>query len=199
MSVELASPSLGLYWIPLGADTPIVAFSGRIYEAAHALANRRRRCDLYHAALIAKLDGQTTIIESAPVPDEHGRRDRGVVAEGAVGARVLGRFRIFRYEVRRWRDGLIPDLDHATDSPVAVTDDSEAIRLVLETLDQVPAPVWGRDEDGTGDMWNSNSVISWVLTLSNLIENAGPPPLHGRAPGWRAGIAVARRVSALPT
>ena len=33
---------------------------------------------------------------------------------------------------------------------------------------QVPTPVWGRDELGTGDMWNSNSVISWAIACGGL-------------------------------
>jgi hypothetical protein len=41
----------------------------------------------------------------------------GVVGEGAVGARAAGRFRLFRYEVRRWRDGVIPDVAEAVESP----------------------------------------------------------------------------------
>jgi len=38
-----------------------------------------------------------------------------VAAGGAVGARWAGRFRIFRYEVRRWLDGVIPDVGEAVD------------------------------------------------------------------------------------
>ncbi len=49
------------------------------------------------------------MIEQTPVPDAN-RAERGVVAGGAVGLRSAGRFRIFRYEVRRWRDGVIPDV-----------------------------------------------------------------------------------------
>ena len=35
---------------------------------------------------------------------------RGVVAEGAVGSSWAGRFRIFRYEIRLWPNGHIPDV-----------------------------------------------------------------------------------------
>ena len=52
----------------------------------------------------------------APIRDADGAQ-RGVVAEGAVGSRWARRFRIFRYEVRRWRDGVIPDVDEAVESP----------------------------------------------------------------------------------
>lgn len=137
----------------------------------------------------------STIVESAPVPDDEGRRYRGVVAEGAVGSRLLGRFRVFRYEVRRWPGGSIPDLAHAVASPVRITDDDELVRRSLETLAAVPAPVWGRDELRTGDMWNSNSVVSWMLTSAGLIGAAGSPPPGGRAPGWDAGVRAAERAA----
>jgi hypothetical protein len=34
--------------------------------------------------------------------------DRGVVCESPVGSPWLGHTRLFRYEVRRWRSGIIP-------------------------------------------------------------------------------------------
>jgi hypothetical protein len=37
------------------------------------------------------------VIEQAPIRDNNGK-ERGVVAEGAVGSRWAGRFRSFRYE-----------------------------------------------------------------------------------------------------
>jgi hypothetical protein len=42
-------------------------------------------------------------------------------------------------------------------------------------------------------MWSCNSVISWVLTRAGIDIGAIPLPPHGRAPGWDAGITVARR------
>jgi hypothetical protein len=68
--------------------------------------------------------------------------------------------RIFRYEVRRWRGGLIPDVDEAVESPQRLTDDADVARRVLDLVAAVPAPVWGRDELAAGEMWNSNSVIA---------------------------------------
>ena len=119
--------------------------------------------------------------------------ERGVVAEGAVGARAAGRFRLFRYEIRRWRDGVIPDVDEAVESPRRLSDDPDCARRLLELVPQVPTPVWGRDELGAGEMWNSNSTISWLLARSGLDVEAIPPPVGGRAPGWQAGIVIARR------
>jgi hypothetical protein len=42
-------------------------------------------------------------------------------------------------------------------------------------------------------MWNSNSVIAWVLATAGVDVDAVRPPDGGRAPGWDAGVAVARR------
>lgn len=187
---------LDLYWIPLGAGERagqgVVRFSGRVYEAIAAGFDHRSRQRLFHAALVATSDGATVFVEVAPVPDGNGRVDRGVVAEGAVGTRWLGRFRLFRYEVRRWSNGTIPDLSYAVDSPVHITDVPALVQDVLDGLADVPTPVWGRDAFGTGEMWNSNSVIAWALARSGLDGAAGVPPDAGRAPGWSSGIAAAR-------
>ena len=83
----------------------------------------------------------TYVIEQAPVHDWSGER-RGVVAEGSVGARWAGRLRIFRYEIRLWRDGRIPDVAEAVDSPRRLTNDEAHARRVLDLIGQVPTPVW---------------------------------------------------------
>ena len=71
-------------------------------------------------------------------------------------------------------------------------------RRLLELVGSVPSPVWGRDELGAGEMWNSNSVIAWLLARAGLPVEAIRPPAGGRAPGWAAGVAAARRQQALP-
>jgi hypothetical protein len=103
------------------------------------------------------------------------------------------RLRIFRYEIRRWRNGTIPDLAAAVASPVRITDDEAEIAAVLAAVPHVPTPVWGRDELHACEMWNSNSVVAWILTVAGLEESAGSPPAAGRAPGWGAGVTVANR------
>jgi hypothetical protein len=35
-----------------------------------------------------------------------------------------------------------------------------------------PRPVWGRDELGAGEMWDSNSVIAWLLLRSGVDTDA---------------------------
>lgn len=181
-----------LYWIPLGAGANVARLSGKFFEAASALASRRPRCDLYHSALVISAPEGHFVIEQAPVPDLEGER-RGVVAAGPVGTRWLGRFRVFRYEIRRWRDGEIPDINQAVGGPVRVTDDVEVAGRILEVLPSIPTPVWGRDELDAGEMWNSNSVVSWVLARSGVHTQTIHPPVHGRAPGWDAGLVVAAR------
>jgi hypothetical protein len=179
-----------LYWLPLGAGGHFVRLNGRVFEAVVAQLERRPAKALYHSALIVSLPEGEFVIEQAPVRDGDGAL-RGVVAEGAIGSRRAGSLRLFRYEIRRWRDGVIPDVDEAVDSPQRLTDDPRLARRVLELVPHVPTPVWGRDELGTGEMWNSNSVISWLLSRGGLDVDAVQPPAGGRAPGWHAGLVVA--------
>ncbi len=190
---------LDLYWIPLGAGTRVVRFSGRVYEGIAALVHRRPRCDIYHAALIVTTGHDTVAVEMAPIPDRNGRAERGVVAEGAVGLGWLGVWRIFRYEIRRWQNGVIPDLSEAIASPVRISDDPIVVGRVLDTLALVPTPVWGRDQLAGGEMWNSNSVVSWTLAAAGVDLARIPLPAGGRAPGWDAGRRVAARGSATVT
>jgi hypothetical protein len=181
-----------LYWLPLGAGGHFVRLNGRVYEALAARVERRRARDLYHSALQVQVSEGTYVIEQTPVPDLNGKQ-RGVVAEGAVGSRWAGRFRIFRYEIRLWHDGHIPDVAEAVDSPRRLSNDEDRARRVLDLVAQVPTPVWGRDELVTGEMWTSNSVIAWVIARSGIDTESVQPPAGGRAPGWQAGLVVARR------
>jgi hypothetical protein len=181
-----------LYWLPLGAGGSFVRLNGRVFEALSARIDRRPPGALYHSALIVRFAEATFAIEMTPVWAGHGAA-RGVVVEGPVGTRWAGRSRFFRYEIRRWRDGVIPDADEAVDSPRLLTRDPAIARCLLDLVPKVPSAIWGRDELGTGEMWNSNSVISWLIVLSGIDIEPIHPPAGGRAPGWRAGIVVARR------
>lgn len=183
---------VNLYWLPLGAGGHSVRYNGRVFEWVAAHLARRPVCDLYHAALQVRVGDERFVIEQAPVP----RGDpalRGVVAGGPVGSRWAGHLRLFRYEIHRWRDGVIPDIAEAVDSPRVLSRDLERAQRVLDLIASVPTPVWGRDELGTGEMWNSNSIMSWVITSAGLDVESIHPPAHGRAPGWQAGITIAYR------
>ena len=185
--------AVDLYWLPLGAGGHFVRMNGRIYEALAAWRGKRPRRDLYHSALIVAVPAGTFVIEQAwPIPSGD-KKQRGVVAEGPVGTERARSLRFLRYEVRRWRDGVIADLDEAVESPQRLTDDVILAERLLELVPEVPTPVWGRDEVRAGEMWNSNSLISWLIARAGLDIDAVHPPLRGRAPGWDAGVRVARR------
>jgi len=184
-----------LLWIPLGAGQHVVRLSGRAFEAMMAIVQRRPACDLYHSALVVTVPDGRYVIEMTPVPDQHGDR-RGVVAEGAVGSAWLGKLRVFRYEIHRWLDGVIPDADHAAATTTLQLETADAQRL-LDLVPSVPTPVWGRDELDAGEMWNSNSVTSWILHRSDIDTTQLAPPNGGRAPGWHAGLIVAARQEAM--
>ena len=156
-----------------------------------AARQHRARDDLYHAALVVEVDGDRWTIEIAPSPDSD-EAGRGVVATGPVGSRLIGGLRAFRYEVRCWRGGSIPDLEEAVGADRLATD-ARLARRVIDAVPGVPTPVWGRDELRAGEGWNSNSMVAWTLATACLPTDSLRPPPHGRAPGWDAGLVVAAR------
>lgn len=150
---------------------------------------RRDRRDLYHSALIVTTEDARWAIELGPEQKgEHGR-----VAGGSVGSVILGSSRLFRYEARCWRDGMIPDIEEAVASPVHLSTDPVVAARIIELAPKIPTLVWGRDELGTGEMWNSNSVTSWLLERAGIDTSEIKLPTNGRAPGWQAGVIVAKR------
>jgi hypothetical protein len=186
--------AVDLYWLPLGAGdaSHCVRWNGRLFEAVAARYQHRVPLDLYHSALEVCFGDDRFVIEMAPVWGNK-EADRGVVGEGAVGLPWLGRSRYFRYEVRRWRDGIIPDVAEAVASPRRLSATRAQARRVLELVPAFRTVTWGRDELATGDMWNSNSLISWLLARSGHDTATIAPRMHGRAPGWDAGLVVAAR------
>lgn len=152
----------------------------------------RPTANLFHTGLTLSLDDIVYAVEMGPVWNVSDA-DRGVVCEGPVGSRWLGRMRAFRYEVRCWPGGSIPDAVEAVDSPVRVTEDPTTVVALLDVLRDVPALTWGRDELGTGEMWNSNSVVAWALARAGNNMDSIKEPAGGRAPGWRAGLLLAHR------
>jgi hypothetical protein len=192
----MTADGVTLFWLPLGAGGHCVRRNGRLFEALVARHERRTARDLYHSALEVRLGGDRFVIEMTPVVGG-GTADRGVVRNGPVGSRLLGRSRLFRYEVRRWRDGLIPDVREAVAGPRIVSDDAARAEQVLRLVPLVPAYTWGRDESRTGEMWNSNSLTAWLLASSDHRMDTIGPPAGGRAPGWHAGLVVAARQAAV--
>lgn len=187
------APGIDLFWLPLGAGGHFVRLNGRIYEAiACRVDGRRASCDLYHSALEVRLPEARYVIESAPIRRSDGPV-RGVIGEGPVGTRWAGRFRLLRYELRVWRGGQIPDVGEAVESPRCLSSSSADAERLLKLAPFVPKPTWGRDELKAGEMWNSNSFIAWLITVTGLDVDGVRPPAGGRAPGWDAGVVVARR------
>jgi hypothetical protein len=114
--------------------------------------------------------------------------DRDVACQGPVGARWLGRSRYFRYQVRLWRDGVIPDVAEAVDSPQRLTTHIVQAQALLGLVPAFPTETWGRDDLGTGDMWNSNSLTSWLLAGIGLdADQIRPPTRRTRARMDRRG------------
>jgi hypothetical protein len=183
-----------LLWLPLGAGGHSVRLNGIVFEAVAARLERRAPRALYHAGLEIEVPEGRFVFEQAPA-GRSGASRRGVVAIGPVGSRLAGRVWLFRYEVRCWRDGAIPDAAEAVDSPRRLTTDTDVARRMLHLAPRVPTAVWGRDELGAGEMWNSNSVVAWLLETAGLAAGSIEPPAGGRAPGWHAGIVVARRTT----
>jgi len=177
--------AIDLYWLPLGAGGHSVRLNGRVFEAIAARLGRRSPCDLYHSALELQLPEGRYVIEMTPTP--RSAVPRRAVAEGPVGSRLLRRLRLFRYEIRCWRDGVIPDVAEAVDSPQRLSDDPATARRILELVGTCPTPVWGA-------RWNSNSLIAWLIAGSGIDPARARLPAGGRAPGWDAGISGPYRI-----
>jgi len=178
MPTEELAPSsarVDLYWLPLGAgdNTHCVRSNGRIFEWVTAHYRQREPLELYHSALEVRTGQGRFVIEMAPVWSTDAP-DRGVVGQGPVGLKWLGRSQLFRYEVRCWRDGAIPDVAEAVESPQRLGTDPARVEQLLSLAPTFPTVTWGRDELGTGDMWNSNSLISWLLAVvPRLVHQVG--------------------------
>jgi hypothetical protein len=192
-SVERNPEATGvtLYWLPIGAGGRFVRRNGRIFEALASRRQHRPAQDLYHAALEVWLEGNRYTIEMGPAWNVKAA-DRGVVQTGPVGLRWLARSVLFRYEVRCWHNGVLPDATEAI-STTLVSSLASQSRQVLDMVPQVPALTWGRDELHAGEMWNSNSLTAWLLARSGHDMTGIVPPANGRAPGWRAGEVLAAR------
>lgn len=191
-TADALTARIDLYWIPLGAGgSGFVRLNGRIYEAVESRLEGRKPSALYHTALGVLIPEGRFVVETMwPMPDLD-TESRGVVVQGPVGGRWLAHWRTFRYEVRRWRNGVLGDIQYAVDGPQMISGDTRQAQRLLELAESVPSLTWGRDQLRTGEMWNSNSVISWLLARTGLPMERIRPPDGGRAPGWNAGVAIA--------
>jgi len=146
---------------------------------------------LLHTALRVRVPTGAFVIETMWPSPPGDPAERGVVVQAPVFSKWFSGTRVFRYEVRRWLDGTIPDIGHAIGGPRRLDHSAARARRLLDSVEAVPALTWGRDRSGVGDMWNSNSVIAWLLARCGLDMGEIHPPPGCRAPGWAAGVAVA--------
>ncbi|MEP7763296.1 hypothetical protein [Sanguibacter sp. 25GB23B1] len=186
----MTGPHVDLWWLPVGAGGHVVIHTSRWWELLRARREHRHPRPLFHAALEAFDGDGRYVIEMTPAWGQPAG-SRGVVANGPVGAQRLGRLRSFRYEVRCWEDGTIPDKDWAVGPPARFALTPDDARALLGRVATVPPLTWGRDVLDVGDMWNSNSLVSWLLHTSGIDASDLAPPHGGSAPGWRSGIAAA--------
>lgn len=180
---------LDLCWLPVGAGTRVQAASLWLYESVAARIGRRPKATLYHAALKFGVDARRYTLELMPIPREQHEEP---LMTGPVGTRLAARLRIFQYQLRLRESAELPD-EQWIASVHRLASDPSAIEGVLGHARLVPPYTWGRRVPGTKEMWTSDSALSWLLTRAGVaLGEAGPPP-GGRAPGWDAGIAIARR------
>lgn len=180
-----------LWWIPVGAGGHIVVHTSRWWELIRARRDRRAPRPLFHAALEVAVENTRYVIEMTPAWGNR-ERFRGVVATGPVGSRVLGISRMFRYEVRCWEKGTILDVGMAVGGPVVFQLADAHARALVARVPSIPRFTWGRDVFSIGDMWNSNSLVAWLLQTSGFEAVRLSPPGTGWAPGWLSGVMAAR-------
>ena len=85
----------------------------------------------------------------------------------------------------------IPDVLQAVDSPQRLSDDPAALCSCPSGRVRCPAHL-GRDELGAGDV-ELELAGRMAARGSGHDMSAITPPAHGRAPGWAAGMPLARR------
>ena len=181
-----------LYWLPLGAGGRCVRLNGRVFEALVARREHRRAADLYHSALEVRLGPDRWVIEMAPVWNTP-EPERGVVAEGPVGLRWLGRSRWFRYEVRCWRGGRIPDVDEAVDSPVRMSEDVGHAQRVLALAPRFRTATWALTSSTPATCGTRTRSRRGSSSAAATTCPGSRPPAGGRAPGWDAGLVAGSR------
>ena len=120
--------------------------------------------------------------------DPPARRRRG----GPGRSRAPGRLRLFRYEVRCWRDGSIPDVAEAVESPRRLTDDATMATGCSGSCRGADPRVGARRAGRRGHV--ELQLGDRLAARPRRAPSAAvAPPAGGRAPGWDAGIAAAHR------
>lgn len=184
--------SLELLWIPVGAGTSAFQRASLVaWEWVEARRCRRERVTLLHCGLkIRDGAGESFTLEIAPAfiggPNPP-------LATGPVGIRGADRLRLFRYQLRHVPAEQLPDEQWAVEAPIRLTGDCGVVDRLLALAPAVPRHVWGRRAPGTTEMWTSDSTIAWLLIKAGVDVASLAIPPRSRAPGWYAGIQLARR------
>ena len=182
-----------LYWLPLGAGGHSVRYNGRVFESVVARLEKRPVRDLYHSALVVRVPDGEFVIEQAPAFHGDGGL-RGVVAEGAVGSRRPRQATplSLRDQMLAWRRH--PGRERGRREPRRLTNDPASRSASSTSFADVPTPGLGtrrarcrRDvELELGDLL-ADRAQRHRTSMACIRQH------DGRAPGWRAGVVVARR------
>ncbi|WP_225994980.1 hypothetical protein [Streptomyces arboris] len=138
----MPEPSAALWWLPVGAGGHVVIRTSRWWEALAARREHREPQPLFHAALEVFSDGRRHVIEMGPSWGQVSPA-RGVVATGPVGWEALGRWRLFRYEVRCWPDGVLLDHDLTVGAPQQIALIPDGARSLLARVSTRARPHLG--------------------------------------------------------
>ena len=154
-----------VYRLPLGAGAHVVRLSGRAFEATTARLQRRPPSDLHHSAL--EVVTPRSSVHHRDDPDPRPRRPGPTRHRRRCGRHQVGplvpRIPLRDPRVAQWRYSRPGLCDR---EPLRVSADPTVARRLLELVVSIPTPVWERDELHAGEIWNSNSVSSWLLSRS---------------------------------
>jgi hypothetical protein len=171
---HLASGEIPGYWTPMFKGRVADASSRRSHWTARSSTSkttnyRSRRPDSHSRSHRSASPRSKAANRSTPAPDAHATGGLSAPADYSVAEpQQFERFARLQVET----DVVVCPPDSASGCPrrgVWVFPDVLLIRLQhssRDTLRGSPAPVWGRDEFGTDEIWNSNAVISWLVTQS---------------------------------
>lgn len=183
-------PGVELWWMSVGAGTSRVQQASlRLWEAIEAARARRPRARLVHSALKLHDGTATWTLELTPA---FVAAATPPLITGPVGLGAAGRLRLFRYQLVCLPGETFPDEAWAV-AQARLPGEAELAARLLALAPTVPRHVWGRRVHGTREMWTSDSVVSWLLARAGVDVPAVAPPAGTRAPGWGAGLALARR------
>ena len=144
--------------------------NGRIFEAVGRGLEQRDRVRPLPLRMVVRVPEGEFVIEQAPVGTERELAASSPKAPvGSRWARADSDLPLRDPPLARWRD---PGRRRGGRQPAAADRGFPLRAGRARSCANVPMPVWGRDELGTGEMWNSNSVVAWLIARSGLAVDA---------------------------